>query len=283
MQTVTTIESLRHAVKLWKQQGKTVALVPTMGNLHKGHLCLVREAQSRADHVIVSIFVNPTQFGEGEDFSVYPRTEEVDQQKLAAIDTDLLFLPGLEDIYPLGVKTTVIVNEISDLHCGKSRPGHFSGVATIVCKLLNMAQPDVALFGEKDWQQLAIIRKMVNDLNIPVDIQGVAIVRETDGLAMSSRNQYLTSAQRAVAVLLHQSLVQARDEIIAAQTDFTEIEAKQLKQLQQAGFQSDYFTICRSDDLNIPDSNDRYLVILAAAKLGNARLIDNIQVTRECL
>lgn len=280
MQTATTIETLRHVVKLWKQQGKTVGLVPTMGNLHEGHLRLVREAQFRADHVIVSIFVNPTQFGEGEDFSVYPRTEKVDQQKLAAIDTDLLFIPELEDIYPPGVKTTVIVNEISDLHCGKFRPCHFSGVATIVCKLLNMVQPDVALFGEKDWQQLVVIRKMVSDLNMPVDIQSVAIARETDGLAMSSRNQYLTSEQRAIAVLLHQSLIQARDEIVTAQTDFTEIEAKQLKQLQKAGFQPDYFTICRSDDLKIPGLNDRELVILAAAKLGKARLIDNIQVTR---
>jgi pantoate--beta-alanine ligase len=283
VQIVTTIKSLRDEVRLWKQQGKTITLVPTMGNLHEGHLCLVSEAQVKADHVIVSIFVNPTQFGEGEDYSVYPRTVEADRQKLAAINTDMLFLPEVGEIYPPGVKTVVTVNDISDLLCGISRPGHFSGVATIVCKLLNMVQPAVDLFGEKDWQQLAVIRRMVSDLNMPVHIQGVATVRETDGLAMSSRNKYLTAEQRTVAVALYHSLGQARDAIIAGHAEFFDIEKRQLKQLQKIGFKPEYFTICRSDDLKIAKKNDKDLIILAAAKLGKARLIDNIRVIRECV
>ena len=280
MQIVTTIESLRHAVGPWKQQGKTVALVPTMGNLHEGHLHLVHEAQARADRVVVSIFVNPTQFGEGEDYSVYPRTVEADRQKLTAGNADLLFVPEVEEIYPPGVQTVVSVKGISGLLCGVYRPGHFSGVATIVCKLLNMVQPDLALFGEKDWQQLTVINRMVRDLNIPVQIKGIATVRETDGLAMSSRNKYLTAEQRIVAVTLYQCLCQARDAIIAGQADFTEIEKSQIKRLQQAGFQPDYFSICRCDDLKPAEKKDIDLVILAAAILGKARLIDNIRVIR---
>ena len=281
MQIVATIESLRHVVGPWKQQGKTVALVPTMGNLHEGHLHLVSEAQARADRVVVSIFVNPAQFGEGEDYSVYPRTVEADRQKLAAVNADILFLPEGEEIYPPGVQTVISVNGISDLLCGVSRPGHFSGVATVVCKLLNIVQPDVALFGEKDWQQLTVINRMVSDLNIPVQIQGIATVRETDGLAMSSRNKYLTAEQRTVAVELYQCLCRARDAIFAGQADFTEIEKSQIERLQQVGFQPDYFTICRCDDLKKANNNDKKRVILAAAKLGKARLIDNIRVIKE--
>ena len=278
MQTVESIEPLREAVRQWRLAGNSIALVPTMGNLHQGHLTLVKAAQHKADRVVVSIFVNPAQFVEGDDFNAYPRTAEEDQVKLQNINTDLLFLPKLETIYPSGSNTSVTVRGISDLYCGAVRVGHFSGVATIVCKLFNMVQPDIALFGEKDWQQLAVIRCMVKDLNMPVQIAGVATVREADGLAMSSRNGYLNNVERTVAANLYQSLCTARDLIMAGEKDYKLIEQQQLRFLQNVGFSPDYFSICRGSDLQPATTLDRELVILVAAKLGKARLIDNIQV-----
>jgi pantoate--beta-alanine ligase len=251
-----------------------------MGNLHAGHLSLVHEAQKKADRVVVSIFVNPSQFGVGEDFDSYPRTEQEDQEKLSAIGTDLVFQPAVPEIYAADAKTVVSVADLSDCYCGAFRPGHFTGVATVVCKLFNLVQPDVALFGLKDFQQLAVIRTMVRDLNIPVDIIGVATVREQDGLAMSSRNNYLTSSERTVAAKLYQSLCEARDVVLTGQLSFQDIELKALLFLKDAGFQPDYFNICRMTDLKKATSDDVDLVLLTAAKLGKTRLIDNISFSK---
>lgn len=278
MDRVDSIADLRHRTKLWRLQGETIALVPTMGNLHQGHLQLVKAARRCADRVVVSIFVNPTQFSAGEDFSSYPRTEQADRQKLIDRGTDLLFIPTIEAMYPNASSTVVTVQGLSDLHCGKSRPGHFGGVATVVCKLFNLVQPDVAFFGRKDYQQLAVIRRMVADLNIPVAIRSVATMRETDGLAMSSRNAYLSPEQRTIAPLLFRSLQEAKQMLYTENDSFAAIEQRQCEILRKAGFVPDYFTICRADNLQPVVAFDTDLVILAAAKLGQARLIDNIEV-----
>ena len=276
MKIVAGIKDLRKTVKQWRQQGETIAFVPTMGNLHAGHIKLVTTAQQQADRVIVSIFVNPTQFGESEDYSNYPRTEQQDIEKLQAVNTDLLFLPSIAEMYPQSALVNVVVTGLSDLYCGQSRPGHFNGVASIVCKLFNMVQPDLAFFGEKDFQQLAVIRRMVADLSFSIQIQGMAIVREQDGLAMSSRNGYLTAQQRAIAPKLYQSICRAHDLILASQSNFQFVIDQQLQYLQLAGFQPDYLVICRSGDLSEATVDDRDLVILVAAWLGSTRLIDNI-------
>ncbi len=278
MQTVTSIDALRASIRQWRQAGHSVAFVPTMGNLHAGHIKLVTTAKQQADKVIVSIFVNPTQFGPNEDFDSYPRTEQQDQAKLIESDADLLFLPAAEEMYPQPIQTRISVSGLSTLLCGASRPGHFDGVALIVCKLLNIVQPDLLLLGEKDFQQLAVIRRMVTDLNIPVAIQGVATVREADGLAMSSRNGYLSAPQRQLAPKLYQALCDARDAILSGNDDYRAVEDQQRQILQQAGFVVDYFSVCRSTDLLPANQNDQALVILLAAKLGTTRLIDNISL-----
>ncbi|WP_411726325.1 pantoate--beta-alanine ligase [Methyloglobulus sp.] len=280
MQVINTIVDLRKAINIWRSAGERIAFVPTMGNLHAGHLKLVEEAKLSADRVVVSIFVNPTQFGVGEDFEAYPRTEEDDRQKLDAAEIDLLFLPSVSEMYGDGagdgVKTVVSVKNLSTLHCGVSRPGHFDGVATAVCKLFNMVQPDVVFFGQKDFQQLAIIRTMVRDLNIPIEIRPVETVRESSGLAMSSRNAYLNPRELQVAPKLYQVLCTACDEIISGKKSYEAIENEALAYLQAAGFHPDYFSVCRADDLQKADKQDTDLVLLAAAKLGRTRLIDNI-------
>jgi len=280
MRIVNTVSELREAVKIWRSAGESVAFVPTMGNLHAGHLHLVSMAKKNADRVVVSIFVNPTQFGVGEDFEAYPRTEREDRKKLEAESTDLLFQPAVADIYTPDAKTTVTVGGLSDLYCGASRPGHFSGVATVVCKLFNIVQPNIALFGLKDFQQLTVIKTMVRDLNIPVEIIGVDTVREPGGLAMSSRNGYLTDAEKRVAPKLYHSLCVARDTILAGNQAYPDIEQEALQFLQQAGFHTDYFSVCRSSDLKKAGAEDVDLVLLAAAKLGKTRLIDNIYFSR---
>ena len=280
MRIVNTVCELREAVKLWRSQGESVAFVPTMGNLHAGHLHLVSMAKKKADRVVVSIFVNPTQFGVGEDFETYPRTEREDQEKLVAENADLLFLPSVADIYTPDAKTVVTVTGLSDVYCGASRPGHFSGVATVVCKLFNMVQPNIALFGLKDFQQFTVIKTMVRDLNIPVEITGVDTVRESSGLAMSSRNGYLTDAEKKVAPKLYHSLCAARDAILTGDQAYAEIEQQALQFLQQAGFQPDYFSVCRSSDLKKAATEDMDLVLLAAARLSKTRLIDNIYFSR---
>ena len=281
MKTLNSILSLRSQVTHWRRQKMSIAFVPTMGNLHRGHLELIKTAKEKADQVVVSIFVNPTQFSEGEDFESYPRTQQQDIEMLVAHDVDLLFLPLTEEIYHGKAKTMITIAEISNLHCGKTRKSHFSGVAIVVCKLLNIVQPDRIFLGEKDFQQLAIIRLMIRDLNIPVIVDSVKIIRETDGLAMSSRNGYLTPEQRKIAPKLYQSLCDAANKIRQNRQSFSEIEQQQQRILINAGFKVDYFSICRTNDLLFADKNDKNLVILAAATLGKPRLIDNISITRE--
>ncbi len=276
MQIIHSIPPLRETLKNWRAKGETIAFVPTMGNLHAGHIHLVEQAKSQADKVVASIFVNPAQFSAGEDFGAYPRTPEEDAAKLRATGTDLLFMPEAKEIYPGDSATFVEVPGISDVLCGAFRPGHFRGVATVVCKLFNMIQPDVALFGEKDWQQLAVIRRMVADLHLPVRIIGIPTVREASGLAMSSRNAYLSAEEKRQAALLYQSLLAAKAALEAGERDYPAIEAAQAEFLRGAGFRPDYFAI-RQPDLAAPQDQSSDFVILAAAWLGRARLIDNLQ------
>lgn len=281
MDGVERIPDLRSKVAAWRSAGERVALVPTMGNLHLGHLTLVREARRCADRVVASIFVNPLQFGPSEDLAAYPRTLDEDRRALAAEGCDLLFTPTPSVVYPRGqeAQTRVEVPGLSDLLCGASRPGHFLGVATVVCKLLNMVQPDVALFGEKDFQQLMVIRRMVEDLDIPVEILGVPTVRESDGLAMSSRNGYLTPDERAYAPALHRMLTQAAEALRAGES-VGAVEARARAALAEAGLRPDYVSVRSAQDLSEAGPDDRDLVILAAAYLGRARLIDNLRVSR---
>ncbi|MDP4985281.1 pantoate--beta-alanine ligase [Pseudoalteromonas tunicata] len=280
MQTVSTIQSLRSRVKAWKQAGLTVAFVPTMGNLHQGHFSLVEKAKSVADKVVVSIFVNPMQFGAGEDLDKYPRTLEQDQLGLEALDTDLLFTPTPDIIYPKGLdaQSYIEVLGVSEGHCGGSRPGHFRGVATVVAKLFNLVQPDYACFGEKDFQQLQVIRTMVEDLSIPVEIIPVATKRLASGLAMSSRNGYLSDEEKETAKVLFQTL---NETAAALQSGNGEIEALTLEantKLTAAGLQPDYYNIVARQTLKPANLGDKQLIILAAAFLGNVRLIDNLQI-----
>ncbi len=283
LSTVTTIQALRDMLKQWRKAGNSVAFVPTMGNLHDGHLQLVKKAKECADKVVVSLFVNPTQFGVGEDFNHYPRTESEDTKKLDAIGTDLLFLPSVSEIYSENHRTSVSVSGLSNLHCGKTRVGHFDGVATIVCKLFNIVQPDLAYFGEKDFQQLTLIRTLVRDLNIPVEICGIETAREADGLAMSSRNGYLSAEERLVAPALYRSLCQARDSILAGEQNYPALEKKLILSLREAGLQPEYFSVCRQSDLMPAGLDDIDLVILAAARLGKTRLIDNVYFSKVLL
>lgn len=262
-------------VRAWRKNQPRVAFVPTMGNLHAGHLHLVSEAKKHADKVIVSIFVNPTQFGENEDFADYPRTEKRDCELLAGQGCDAVFLPSVETIYNQNAQTTVSVAQVSQNYCGSSRAGHFDGVATVVCKLFNIVQPDVALFGLKDFQQFCVIQTLVRDLHLPIELIGVPTVREADGLAMSSRNGYLTKAQREIAQQFYQILQTARANFLAWQK-ISAVENQAIADLTKAGFKVDYLKIARRADLQFASENDQDLIILAAVKLGKTRLIDNI-------
>ncbi|MBK8507190.1 MAG: pantoate--beta-alanine ligase [Candidatus Competibacteraceae bacterium] len=280
MRTVHTIAELRAQVAAWRQAGERVAFVPTMGNLHRGHIHLVERAREQAPRTVASIFVNPTQFGPNEDFAGYPRTLAEDARQLEAAGLDLLFAPAVAEIYPRPLEdmTAVTVPELSGILCGASRPTHFRGVATVVGKLFNMVQPDAALFGEKDWQQLMVIRRLVEDLNFPIEIIGVPTVRETDGLAMSSRNGYLTSQERAIAPALYATLSASAQRLRAGERDYQRLADEAKTALAAAGFRPDYFEIRRAGDLKPPSGEDTHLRILAAAWLGKARLIDNLAV-----
>ncbi|HKS93728.1 MAG TPA: pantoate--beta-alanine ligase [Gammaproteobacteria bacterium] len=280
MQIVHGVSELRDQVQRWRLAGERIALVPTMGNLHAGHLQLVEQAHARAKRAVVSLFVNPLQFGPGEDYQSYPRTLEADQAKLQAVRADLLFAPAVEEMYARGRDqiTRVDVPGLSAILDGEFRPGHFSGVATVVLKLLNIVQPDVALFGEKDYQQLLIVRRLVADLSLPVEIVGVPIVREADGLAMSSRNQYLTPAERQQAPLLFRTLGETAAALRNGRRDFSRLEAEAVQKLSPP-LRPDYVSIRAAHTLAAADANTRDFVVLAAAWLGKARLIDNIQVT----
>jgi pantoate--beta-alanine ligase len=282
MESVARPSELRALVAAWRRAGERVAFVPTMGNLHAGHGSLVGRAAELADRVIVSIFVNPLQFGPNEDFAAYPRTPDEDRRVLESLHVDLLFAPEVADIYPRGQESTarVHVPMVEDILCGAFRPGHFMGVATVVTKLLNIVQPDVAVFGEKDYQQLLIIRRAALDLCMPVEIVGVPTAREPDGLAMSSRNRYLSAAERAVAPAIHAELQRARAAIESGATDLAAIEQRGSEALRQAGFRPDYFEIRDAATLEEPSAQSHDLVVLTAARIGRARLIDNVRARR---
>ncbi|MGI2177503.1 pantoate--beta-alanine ligase [Shewanella frigidimarina] len=281
MITTSAISTIREHVKTWRSKGETVAFVPTMGNLHQGHITLVNEAKKRADHVVVSIFVNPMQFSANEDLDGYPRTLVQDSDKLMLAGTEILFTPTPEIIYPKGLaqQTYIEVPEIGDELCGASRPGHFRGVATIVAKLFNIVQPDTALFGRKDFQQLMIIKTMVEDLSMPINVIGVETIREQSGLAMSSRNGYLTIEEKHSAATLKQaldSIVNAIQRGEAIQQAIT--TAKKL--LITAGFTPDYLEVRNANTLRQVTAADSELVVIGAAYLGKARLIDNVSFSR---
>jgi pantoate--beta-alanine ligase len=282
METITRIRALRERVSTWRQLGLTVGFVPTMGNLHQGHMSLIDEARRRTDRVIVSIFVNPSQFGPTEDYALYPRTLAEDTELLDTALVDLLFHPEVAEMYPGGHERGAVVDvpQLSGILCGAFRPGHFVGVATVVTKLLGIVQPHVAVFGEKDYQQLAIVKRVVEDLCLPVEIVGAATLREPDGLAMSSRNRYLTPAERETAPALHRALLGAQQRIAAGDRNLEAIEQSGTRALEAAGFVPQYFAIVDAETLQAPDASARELVILTAAKLGKARLIDNVRVSR---
>ncbi len=276
---VGDIAGLRRQLDAWRRGGQRIAFVPTMGSLHEGHLALVSEARRRADRVVVSIFVNPLQFAAGEDFSAYPRSLEADRSRLAPLGVDLLFAPSEQELYPRGREglTQVIVPGLSGQLCGAWRDGHFEGVTTVVSLLFHVVQPDVAVFGEKDYQQLAIIRRMVSDLHFPVEVVGVPTAREASGLALSSRNVFLSPAQRKQAARIHQALQAAARALQDGRRDFSAIEEQALQELRAAGLEPQFFEI-RQTDLRPPDDATQQFVILTAARLGSTRLIDNLSV-----
>ncbi|MDH4040692.1 MAG: pantoate--beta-alanine ligase [Gammaproteobacteria bacterium] len=280
MRTYSSNAQLQSALQRFRQNGQSIAFVPTMGNLHEGHINLVRKARSVCDVVVVSIFVNPLQFGPNEDLDAYPRTMAADKEKLFSEGVQVLYAPEVTEIYPEGmaIQTQVRVPDLSDTLCGSSRPGHFDGVTTVVAKLFNIVQPDVAVFGEKDYQQLSIVRKMVRDLCLPVRIVGVATTRDEDGLAKSSRNGYLSPEQRHIAPVIHQTLNSCREAIACGFDNFLQLESHARMKLLQAGLEPDYFAIRDASTLRAVTENTEEIAILAAARLGSTRLIDNVRI-----
>ena len=278
MHCLHTIKETREALNKARAEGKTIGFVPTMGNLHQGHLKLIDTARQNADYIVASIFVNPIQFGPNEDFDAYPRTLELDSQRLSEQGADLLFAPSGSEMYPFGQDDQIRVGTpaIADTLCGANRQGHFGGVTTVVCKLFNIIQPDIAVFGEKDYQQLAIIRKMAIDLCMPVNIIPMPTVRESNGLALSSRNGNLRQSDVAIAPLLHRTLTTYKNKITIGQRNYVELEKEATQILEDGGFKVDYFSICDQRSLTSASAEQQDLVILVAAKLGTVRLIDNI-------
>lgn len=277
MLVARTIHALRTSLATRRNAGP-VGLVPTMGNLHDGHLALVTAAADECGTTVASIFVNPLQFGAGEDFEDYPRTFDADAAQLEGHGVDILFAPGVDEVYPDGRADTVVVvvPGLSGLLCGANRPGHFDGVATVVTKLLNMASPDRAYFGEKDWQQLVLIRTMARALNLRAQIVGVPTVRAADGLALSSRNQYLSQDERRIAAQLHRTLIDIREAVASGERDFGVLEDRGRAALAATGFEVDYVAVRDAETLTEPANDGRALRVLAAARLGRARLIDNL-------
>ena len=280
LETVSSLRGLRTIIERWKSSGYSIALVPTMGNLHDGHISLLNHARDNADRTVMSIFVNPIQFGKGEDYERYPSTLADDKNKLEKYGLDLLFTPDLAQLYPGGTDTDTRINVpgLSNILCGETRPNHFSGVATVVAKLLGNVQPDVAFFGEKDYQQVLVIKRMARDLCLPVDVVGLPIVREPDGLAMSSRNAYLTQGERRRAPEIYKTLKAAAEGLRQGNKSIDEVEMEALDRLEKAGFRPEYVSIRRSEDQQQPAPEDTRLSILVAAWLGSARLIDNHKV-----
>jgi pantoate--beta-alanine ligase len=282
LDTVTTIAAVRAQVRGWHRAGLKVAFVPTMGNLHAGHMSLIEAARRHGDRFVASIFVNPMQFGPNEDFAHYPRTPREDERMLADAGCSLMFMPEVAEIYPHGSEraTRVEVPALSRILDGEFRPGHFEGVSSVVAKLFHIVEPDAAVFGEKDFQQLTVIRRMVDDLCMPVEIIAAPTVRDADGLALSSRNQYLTAAERAIAPRIYAALQTAAQRLRSGETDFSSIELAGFKALEGGGFRPDYFAVRQAADLGAPTAAARELVVLTAARLSRARLIDNVRVTR---
>ncbi len=282
MEVSATAADLKHRISGLRSRGRRIAFVPTMGNLHAGHLRLMERAREHADAVVASIYVNPLQFGAGEDFAAYPRTLEADLAQLRRAGVELLFLPSDAEVYPRGqaAQTFVEVPVLGDILCGASRPGHFRGVTTVVNRLFNLVTPDVALFGKKDYQQWLLIRMMVGDLGMPVQIVGVETERAADGLALSSRNGYLSEAERRVAPQLFATLGALKDQIEQQRAVPAEAEARANATLTRHGFRPDYVSIRRRTDLALPGPRDAELVVLAAAWLGRARLLDNVELNR---
>jgi pantoate--beta-alanine ligase len=281
LQTISTKEEIRELQHEWHGADDHMALIPTLGNLHRGHLSLIELAREHAEKVVVSVFVNPTQFADGEDFEDYPRTLDRDKRRLSHAGVDVLYVPAVETLYPFGVEdaTLVTVPALSSEFCGEFRPEHFEGVSSVVARLFGHVQPDVAVFGQKDYQQQLIIRRMTEDLSLPIRIVTGQTIREDDGLALSSRNQYLTDAERAVAPSLFRALQKIGTDLQAGKRNFEKLELGAIASLQKAGFIPDYVSIRRAENLAPPDRDCDELVVLAAAKLGVARLIDNIVVT----
>lgn len=281
LQIFREIPSLRAELDSHRQQGRRIGMVATMGNLHNGHLELIELAHQHADIVVATIFVNPLQFGLNEDWDQYPRTFESDVEKLNAKHCHYLFFPTDEEMYPNGIEnqTRVFCPTMTDVLCGASRPGHFEGVTTVVTKLVHIVDPDVAIFGEKDWQQLAVIRRMAADLCMRVDIVGAPVARDHDGLALSSRNSFLTQEERPKASQLYKSLQWAKSQIEGGAQDYEHIEQKAKQQIMDAGFRPDYFSVCNAQNLEPALDDDRDLAILGALFTAGARLIDNVQLT----
>ncbi|MBA1272010.1 pantoate--beta-alanine ligase [Stutzerimonas azotifigens] len=282
MKTVHSVAELREAVGQGRRNGASIGFVPTMGNLHMGHISLIERARQQCGFVVASIFVNPLQFGPNEDLATYPRTLAADQEKLEQAGCDLLFAPSVEEMYPDGMtlQTVVSVPAVSEGLCGASRPGHFDGVSTVVSKLFNMVQPDVAVFGQKDYQQLAVIRTMVRDLNIPVQIIGQPTARAEDGLALSSRNGYLTEQERTTAPAIYRTLQRLGQAIEAGREDHQTLVDQGLSELQAAGLRPDYLEIRDADTLGEPRASSDRLLIVVAAYLGKTRLLDNLVIER---
>lgn len=285
MQRVSSVQQLRQSVAAWRAAGERIALVPTMGNLHDGHMALFRQAYKHAKRLIVSSFVNPMQFGPSEDYERYPRTPDADSEILRQSGCDVLFSPEVSEVYPRGLAfaTRVQVPGFSEILDGEFRPGHFEGVASVVMRLSSMVQPDVAIFGEKDYQQLLVIRRMAADLFLPVEIVGAPTVRAPDGLALSSRNIYLSEDERAIAPKLYEELRRvavAIDTDDESAKDLQALETEARRTLRAAGFKVEYFTIRSANTLLTPSLSESELVVLVAARLGRARLIDNTRATR---
>jgi len=288
MEIIKSNDQLRRQLNSWQRDGETIAFVPTMGNLHQGHLKLVDIAVQQADHVVVSIFVNPMQFNQSSDFSSYPRTLEQDIGKLNSVNTDVLYCPDESSIYPEGMENSVKVSVpgLTEMLCGKFRPGHFEGVATVVSKLFNLVQPQVAVFGEKDYQQLLVIKKLVKDLNFPIQIIGVDTEREENGLALSSRNQYLSESEKQTAGQLYKVLMDVVQKVISrcrekssGANNFFDFEKDAIRQLEQFGFRPEYVEVRNADNLQTASTTDNNLRVFAAAWLGQARLIDNVPIS----
>lgn len=283
MLTVTAVSELHDCVAAWRAQHQRIVFVPTMGNLHAGHLALVKLGRTLGDRVIVSVFVNPTQFAPGEDYDTYPRTPQADSAQLAAEQVDLLFMPTVDSVYPDGARSAASypVPAVGRGLEDDFRPGFFAGVVTVVRRLFELVAPDVAVFGEKDYQQLAVVRAMVNDLGLPIEIASVPTVRETDGLALSSRNQYLSAEERTRAPLLYRSLLEVAQRIREGNTAYKDLEQSALRKLENGGFVPDYVCVRQAGSLQPASVDGRGHVVLAAARLGRARLIDNVTVPND--